>query len=991
LVSFTRTVTNPKGYNLEPEGRANSLDKIYVGFVKYNNDSQTMGRLKVWIPELGGDPGDEDQWVTVSYASPFAGATSVYDNKNGSTWEDTQRSYGWWAVPPDLENEVLCCFINGDPGRGIWFACLYQQAMNQMVPGIGGTDQSKGLPIAEYNKTKEGELASTAQGPEYTPLADALRKQGLENDAQRGTSNSSAKRQTPRNSVYGFLSPGGHQLVIDDNPDSSFIRLRTKQGTQVLVNDNEGFVYINSGSGKAWLEISNDGDIQAYGAGDISLRAQGSMNLRGDLDVNIEAGRSIYMIARGETTNTKQFAADQLTTVDTSNGQVQTATTTASAKYPPIGINDTSLTITIPSDTITGNFVQGMKITGVDLDNPSTNAAPNSSTVNTSPSSTTNSFSNGADGTQKTVIVGDSIGLGTGQALGKQRGDITTIAKVGATSSAVVNSIQNSPQAQNADQAVISVGSNDIVNGKGNVGKLTTNMEAIRGGLNSKKYIWILPTDPLARNTVQGFANSHGDETVDFQPGADGIHPQNYNTIANDVNNKVNQYPANTSVPGNVTTFNTNLNQTPDITLSSVSADGNNTILGVTFSAGLYSQFGSNASTITGTLQNDTTPVEAQLDNNNSTLSGRIMMQALNQFHITSGDSMWLSTGGSLTRHAGGNMFDLAKGSYDIGAGGYLAVGSNGALSIGSASRIYQSAPRIDLNGDQAQSPQSGAPGLGPISADRRDVQVVGETDRRIILRQTILGQFPTHEPYDGHNNSSAGTDGYVEPGNLNLRTGTVVTDQDKPLNITGQPTPNSPPGYYTGQGFDSKGSPQYRFEGASNDLKPAGSLQLSQAGYEFVRKAEGVRSTVYPDAAQFTTVGIGHKLKPDEAAGKYVLLGETKRYLAYSPLTDQEIQQLFQQDAEYFQNWIRKNITKPITQTQFDMLFSLIFNVGPGNMRSVAAKINAGDYNVNQEWMRLNHIRKNGQLIEFPPLTKRRREEYAYFSKGTPINPATV
>ena len=153
MVDITkRTVNTPKAFNLEASGRSSLLDKIYLGFVKSVDDLQRMGRLKVWIPELGSDPNDETSWIVVSYCSPFAGATNFYDNKNGDSYLDSQTSYGMWFVPPSLENQVIVAFINGDPAKGIWMGCLYQQNMNHMVPGIPGNQSTATTPVGEYNK-----------------------------------------------------------------------------------------------------------------------------------------------------------------------------------------------------------------------------------------------------------------------------------------------------------------------------------------------------------------------------------------------------------------------------------------------------------------------------------------------------------------------------------------------------------------------------------------------------------------------------------------------------------------------------------------------------------------------------------------------------------------------------------------------------------------------------------------------------------------------
>src|ERR1700691_2080160 len=131
-MSKRRTTTTPDGYNLESNSQLGKYNGTYLGFVKDNNDELKMGRLRVWIPEINRDP--VNGLFLVSYCSPFAGATPA-TNLDGSQ-NNAQTSYGFWAVPPDVDNEVVVTFINGDPNRGIWIGCMYQQYMNNMITGI---------------------------------------------------------------------------------------------------------------------------------------------------------------------------------------------------------------------------------------------------------------------------------------------------------------------------------------------------------------------------------------------------------------------------------------------------------------------------------------------------------------------------------------------------------------------------------------------------------------------------------------------------------------------------------------------------------------------------------------------------------------------------------------------------------------------------------------------------------------------------------------
>ena len=115
----------------------------YMGVVKDNSDPVRLGRLRVWIPDFGGAESDEQSWQTVSYASPFFGATYVGPATANNAFTTTNHTYGMWMVPPDLNNQVLCTFVNGDPDRGYWFACVNPTLSHYMVPALAGAASSQ--------------------------------------------------------------------------------------------------------------------------------------------------------------------------------------------------------------------------------------------------------------------------------------------------------------------------------------------------------------------------------------------------------------------------------------------------------------------------------------------------------------------------------------------------------------------------------------------------------------------------------------------------------------------------------------------------------------------------------------------------------------------------------------------------------------------------------------------------------------------------------
>ena len=113
----------PKNFDRDSVAGVKNDTGIYVGIVKDNLSPARDGRLRVWIPDFGGDENNDQNWRKVNYASPYLGSTYHKDKTQNNSFSDVPHTYGMWMVPPDLGNQVLCCFVNGQPDRGYWFAC----------------------------------------------------------------------------------------------------------------------------------------------------------------------------------------------------------------------------------------------------------------------------------------------------------------------------------------------------------------------------------------------------------------------------------------------------------------------------------------------------------------------------------------------------------------------------------------------------------------------------------------------------------------------------------------------------------------------------------------------------------------------------------------------------------------------------------------------------------------------------------------------------
>ena len=279
-----------------------SMPYMYKAYIKRTLDSAAMGRLQVYIPEIG-HPTREDTWISVRYLSPFAGATNPYEIKPMSTeFKDTQTAYGMWMVPPTIETEGLVGFINGDLNQGVWLGCFFQENANFTVPGIPSAMTYEGpAPGAEKNKYDKKPMYR----PAHKTMKVALETQGLLAEAQfdaiRGTCTSGARRESPSR-VFGILTPEQHQFVMDDGDDAGIdmgIRLRTANGAQLLLNDEKGIVYIINKAGTAWVELTNEGKMDVFCTDDISYHTLKDFNLHVDGDINIQSKGSVKIRTEG--------------------------------------------------------------------------------------------------------------------------------------------------------------------------------------------------------------------------------------------------------------------------------------------------------------------------------------------------------------------------------------------------------------------------------------------------------------------------------------------------------------------------------------------------------------------------------------------------------------------------------------------------------------------------------------------------------------------
>lgn len=196
----------------------------FIARVIKHADPYYLGGLEVELLKTteAGNVGETlGQTAIVYYASPFYGVTGAQHLGKNDSYSNTQKSYGWWAVPPDPGTLVLVTFVEGSREFGYWFACIPEKGMTYMLPGgQPATEQTSGnipkelkgkkLPVGEYNKKITKPSTNNVvkyKRPVNEDFVNILKEQGTVEDDIRGITTTSAQREFP-SAVYGFSSPG---------------------------------------------------------------------------------------------------------------------------------------------------------------------------------------------------------------------------------------------------------------------------------------------------------------------------------------------------------------------------------------------------------------------------------------------------------------------------------------------------------------------------------------------------------------------------------------------------------------------------------------------------------------------------------------------------------------------------------------------------------------------------------------------------------------
>ena len=360
-------------------------------------DARYSGDLRVQLltnVTSANDDGSEGQIINARYLMPFYGVTPIASSSQNNDYRSSQQSYGMWMVPPDPGTRVLVILVEGQINQAYWIGCVQDEYMNFMVPGSTPSTSNiaegsaspdlagRKIPAVEYNKNFnfQGNQPNNYAKPANAEFINTLIEQGLIEDEIRGTTSTSARRETP-STVFGINTPGpldrrpgaprgnygsstsgvsyprsrlgGSSFVMDDGderlrrkghpkdskqeyvnveagetggdasiPHNELVRIRTRTGHQILLHNSEDLIYVANSRGTAWIELTSNGKIDIYAQDSISVRSQQDLNFTADRDINFTAQKDINIISEKIKTLSYQGTSIQAgTTLSTNSGK----------------------------------------------------------------------------------------------------------------------------------------------------------------------------------------------------------------------------------------------------------------------------------------------------------------------------------------------------------------------------------------------------------------------------------------------------------------------------------------------------------------------------------------------------------------------------------------------------------------------------------------------------------------------------------------------
>jgi len=281
---------------------------LIEGVVIDSSDPQQMGRVRVWCPALDGDDYRPENIPWATYVSPLGGQTSNYPAGSSGTPTTGHMSYGFWAIPK-VGSIVMIALMYGDPMQRHYLGSIFRPHGNRSLPQGRNRSDLANVPLSDTFDSVEPQNTNLSQqfngkldAPEALTRGVYERSvaQGVDNrDGSEGYQNSVVPDAGLDPQTYCLVTPGRHAIIMQDNPATGRMRLKTADGHQIILDDANERIYISTAKGNTWIEMDSDGHVHMYGASSISVSSGADMNFTANGNINLLAGGNINLSSGG--------------------------------------------------------------------------------------------------------------------------------------------------------------------------------------------------------------------------------------------------------------------------------------------------------------------------------------------------------------------------------------------------------------------------------------------------------------------------------------------------------------------------------------------------------------------------------------------------------------------------------------------------------------------------------------------------------------------
>lgn len=317
---------------------------LTLGVVVDTDDPLQQNRVRVFCPALNDNPKKLHHLPWALYVTPFGGSinnssfTRGYDPGNCTSSGAVQ--YGWWG-PVEQGAHVLVGCVDGDARRRFFVGCVYEHQETHGVLtgrwkwGEGGVPDgpltSTNSPLEPLHtnllkafkdntsrewRTRAAEYQVAAVREDIGETPNNNKKTYLDQQYDKISeaepddwvkpilgahgydwSGNKALGSFMNSRVYGFSSPGQHSFLMDDRAFNSRMKLRTTAGHQIILDDTNERIYINTAEGNSWIELDKSGNIDVYSERRISFHAKKDINFTTDETFRVKAKKGIHLYA----------------------------------------------------------------------------------------------------------------------------------------------------------------------------------------------------------------------------------------------------------------------------------------------------------------------------------------------------------------------------------------------------------------------------------------------------------------------------------------------------------------------------------------------------------------------------------------------------------------------------------------------------------------------------------------------------------------------